>query len=530
MKHARPDRADHLAATEMWSSILQELALQIRREQLQTWFLRVAALAFDGQTLQLAVPSNFHRSWILENYGDALREAAERTVGIALQLDLVVDPEKASTALPPAAFSTNPPASAAGAAPGAPGAAPSSAAAEPERSDVPESPRRAAAWPRSANHGSGNSGLSSSGIGAHGFSDGGASTLGSDDALDPLTLNPAYTFSNFVVGPCNRFAYAGAMGVAENPARAYNPLFLHGSVGLGKTHLLQAICHDLLRRKPSTRILYLSCETFTNHFIAALEKGALENFRRRYRNVDVLVVDDIHFLANKERTQEEFFHTFNALFQASRQIVLSSDSPAKEIPTLQERLVSRFKWGLEAEIEKPCFETRLAILRRKARTMNVTLADEVAMVLAERITNNIRELEGAINRIVGYSSLQNEKITPELVKRVMPELEADKTTIVRMEDISSIVARIYHVRLQDLQSRRRHQSVALPRQLAMFLARRHTKHSLEEIGGYFGGRDHTTVLYAVEKIDSLLTTDTALRDTVSKIAEELVRSYSRPTS
>ncbi|MBL8086247.1 MAG: chromosomal replication initiator protein DnaA, partial [Candidatus Obscuribacter sp.] len=318
--------------------------------------------------------------------------------------------------------------------------------------------------------------MAGSGIGAHGFSEGGAATLGNDDALDPLTLNPAYTFSNFVVGPCNRFAYAGAMGVAENPARAYNPLFLHGSVGLGKTHLLQAICHDLLRRKPSTRILYLSCETFTNHFIAALEKGALENFRRRYRNVDVLVVDDIHFLANKERTQEEFFHTFNALFQASRQIVLSSDSPAKEIPTLQERLVSRFKWGLEAEIEKPCFETRLAILRRKARTMNVTLADEVAMVLAERITNNIRELEGAINRIVGYSSLQNEKITPELVKRVMPELEADKTTIVRMEDISSIVARIYHVRLQDLQSRRRHQSVALPRQLAMFLARRHTKH------------------------------------------------------
>lgn len=472
------------SANEVWLATFKALSNELRREQVQTWFMRIAPISFDGQTLTLAVPSEFHRAWIVENYNPALLNSLKAVLGFPVQYKLLIDSERATLsnlALPPAAAEAV--ASTVVATPATDSRR--NPAPEPVRSSISPAPTTA------------------------------------------MSLIPNYTFDNFVVGPCNRFAYAGAMGVAENPAKAYNPLFLHGSVGLGKTHLLQAICYELLKRKPNTKILFLSCETFTNHFIAALEKGALEEFRKRYRCADVLVVDDIHFLANKERTQEEFFHTFNALFQDDKQIVLSSDSPAQEIPTLQDRLISRFKWGLEAEIEKPCFETRFAVLQRKARTMNVKIADEIIQFLAERITNNIRELEGAINRVVGFAGLQRESITVDLVKRIMPELEADRTTVVRFDDVAGIVAKKYHLKVLDLQSRRRHQSIVFPRQIAMFLARQHTKHSLEEIGAYFGGRDHTTVLYAIEKIEELQKNDNATREAINSIVDEISRSFPR---
>lgn len=488
---ARAPEGSAASAQEIWIATFRSLSKELRREQIQTWFLRVAPVGFDGQTLQLAVPSEFHRNWILENYNSAILASLKSVLGFAVLYQLQIDPEKAtlSNVNIPAA----PPESTPAVETRRPAVAPfENRRSAPVQRDTPRDP-------------------------------------GGSFALNQLSLNSHYTFESFVVGPCNRFAYAGAMGVAENPAKAYNPLFLHGSVGLGKTHLLQAICSELLKKRPDIRILYLSCETFTNHFIAALEKGALEEFRRRYRCADVLVVDDIHFLANKERTQEEFFHTFNALFQDDKQIVLSSDSPAQEIPTLQERLVSRFKWGLEAEIEKPCFETRFAILQRKARTMNVAISDDVLQFLAERITNNIRELEGAINRVVGYAGLQRELISPELVRRAMPELDAERAVVVRFDDIASIVSKKYHLKILDLQSRRRHQSIAFPRQLAMFLARKHTKHSLEEIGAFFGGRDHTTVLYAVEKIEELQLSDATVREALHALTDEIGRSFPRNT-
>jgi chromosomal replication initiator protein len=341
--------------------------------------------------------------------------------------------------------------------------------------------------------------------------------LGSSD----ITLNPKYTFENFVVGPCNRFAHAASVGASESPGNNYNPLFLHGSVGLGKTHLLQSICYNVLASNPTSRILYLSCETFVNHFITALENGDLQRFRHKYRNVDVLVVDDIHILANKERTQDEFFHTFNTLYNGRKQIVLSSDSPPKEIPTLHERLVSRFEWGLVTEIEAPCYETRMAILKRKSRERGHEFPDAVARLLAERIESNIRELEGAVNKLIGYSSLSHQAVTPDLAREVLQDVFIVRRGQPAMEDIVRVVTEHFGVKVTDLQSRKRTSAVAYPRQIAMYLARRITRHSLEEIGGYFGGRDHSTVLYGVDKITALAGKDPDCRDCLANLLAQL---------
>jgi chromosomal replication initiator protein len=338
-----------------------------------------------------------------------------------------------------------------------------------------------------------------------------------------VTLNPNYRFDNFVVGPCNRFAYAAAVGVSESPGKSYNPFFLHGSVGLGKTHLLQSLCYSLLERTPGVRILYLSCETFINHFISALENGDLHKFRTKYRNVDLLVVDDIHLLANKERTQEEFFHTFNTLYNAGKQIVLSSDSPPKEIPTLQERLVSRFKWGLVTEIETPCYETRMAILKRKSKERGHELPDQVAQLLAEHIDSNIRELEGAVNRLISYAGLNRQEITTDLVRRLLRDIFTQPKGQPTMDDVLRVVTAHFQVKVTELQSRRRTKAIAFPRQVAMFLARSITRHSLEEVGGFFGGRDHTTVLYAVEQIDKQMRADERFRGTVQGLLAQLQR-------
>ena len=340
-----------------------------------------------------------------------------------------------------------------------------------------------------------------------------------------MVLNQRYRFDNFVVGPCNRFAHAAALGVSEMPGSAYNPFFLHGNVGLGKTHLLQSMCFSLLDRLPNTRILYLSCETFVNHFINSLENGDMHEFRGKYRNVDVLVVDDIHMLANKERTQEEFFHTFNTLYNAGKQIVLSSDSPPKEIPTLQERLVSRFKWGLVTEVEQPCYETRMAIIKRKSKQRGRELPEEVAQLLAENLATNIRELEGAVTRVIGFATLSGNEITPPMVRKVLSDVFQNvgrgQPTV---DDVLKVVTGHYNVKVTDLQSRRRTNAIAHPRQIGMYLARKITRHSLEEIGGFFGGRDHSTVLYAVDKIERLQREDDQFRALIGRFLDELQQS------
>ena len=317
----------------------------------------------------------------------------------------------------------------------------------------------------------------------------------------PLPLNPDYAFENFVTGPCNRLPHAASVAVSEQPGKAYNPLFIHGGVGLGKTHLLQAVCQTVLERQQDARILYLSCDSFINQFMSAVETGDMNQFRYRYRNVDMLVIDDIHFLRGRERTQEEFFHTFNTLYQSHKQIILSADAAPSEIPELEERLVSRFNWGLVARIEKPCYETRVAILQKKARMRGLTLADDVVCYVAAKVENNTRELEGAITKIQGMSLLSNGRIDLELAKQALGESASPEQKRVTIQQIFDAVTKYYNVRLSDLQSKKRHKSIAFPRQVCMFLARKHTRYSLEEIGGYFGGRDHTTVLHAVRTVD-----------------------------
>ncbi len=344
-----------------------------------------------------------------------------------------------------------------------------------------------------------------------------------NDGDQPHPLNPDYVFDNFVTGPCNRLPHAASIAVAEQPGRAYNPLFIHGGVGLGKTHLLQAVCQTLLERQSDARILYLSCDSFINQFIAAVETGDMAQFRYRYRQVDMLVIDDIHFLAGRDRTQEEFFHTFNTLFQGHKQIILSADCPPSEIPELEDRLISRFNWGLVARIEKPCYETRVAILQKKARLRGLTLPEDVVCYIAGRVENNTRELEGAITKLQGMGMLQNNVIDLELAKAALGETVSPDQRRITIQQILEAVTTYYNVRLSDLQSKKRHKSIAFPRQVCMYLARRHTRYSLEEIGGYFGGRDHTTVLHAVRTVTRDVEAEKQIAEQLNHIEGQLTQ-------
>jgi len=338
-----------------------------------------------------------------------------------------------------------------------------------------------------------------------------------------LPLNPEYVFEHFVVGPCNRLAHAASVAVSESPGRAYNPLFVHGDVGLGKTHLLQAICQAVLARDKQSRVVYLSCETFTNDFLEAVELGLLHSFRYRYRHVDLLVIDDIQFLADRERSQEEFFHTFNTLYQSQGQIVLSADCPPEEIPSLQNRLVSRFNWGLVARIDAPSYETRMAIIRKKARIRDIALPEEVVEFIASTIDTNTRELEGALVKVVGLSQAYGEPISLEIAQEALAHKRPQVARRITIQQILEQVSKQFGLRAADIQGKRRTRNIALPRQVCMYLARELTGHSLEEIGGYFGGRDHSTVLHACKTVAALREQDTQLRQTIDMLAEQLRR-------
>jgi chromosomal replication initiator protein len=463
---------------QLWPQFREALRAIVQREQFETWFRRAELRGIDDQVIVLAVQNHFTRDWLSNHYTDALEQAARAIPGNPRAIEIVVDPELTVLA-----------------------AAPASA-----KSDSVPQPGQATTRPGSAPPPS---------VGGlmHG------KLMHASD----VDLNPHYRFDNFVVGPCNRFAHAAAVGVSESPGKAYNPFFLHGSVGLGKTHLLQSLCYSLLGRSDGMRILYLSCETFVNHFISALENGDLDTFRNKYRNVDVLVVDDIHMLANKERTQEEFFHTFNTLYNASKQIVLSSDSSPKEIPTLQDRLVSRFKWGLVTEIEPACYETRMAILKRKSRERGHELPDDVARLVAEHVDTNIRELEGAVTRVLGYASLSSQAVTTDLARNVLRDVFRVQRGQPSMDDILRVVTSHFSVKLSELQSKKRTKAIAFPRQIGMYLVRKITRHSLEEIGGFFGGRDHSTVLYAIDRIKVQMKEDERLRALVAGFLGQLQR-------
>jgi chromosomal replication initiator protein len=334
-------------------------------------------------------------------------------------------------------------------------------------------------------------------------------------------LNPRYTFDTFVVGSSNQFAHAAALAVAEQPSKAYNPLFLYGGVGLGKTHLMQAVGHRVRANNRALRITYLSAEKFTNEVIQALRFERMIGFRDKYRNVDLLLLDDIQFLAGKERTQEEFFHTFNALYDAQKQIVISSDSPPKEIPTLEERLRSRFEWGLIADIQAPDLETKIAILMKKAENENAQLPPDVAEYIARGIRSNIRELEGALIRLLAYCSLVGEAITLQLAESVLKNILAQQEKRVSIEAIQRRVAERFGLSVLQLKSKSNAKSIAYPRQVAMYLAKQMAGASLPEIGRVFGGKHHTTVLYSVNKIEALRKTDKDLARALHQLTDQL---------
>jgi chromosomal replication initiator protein len=436
----------------------------------EAWFQKLEFVATDGGNIRIATQNSFVKKWLEEGEGDLLpilENAVAQAFGRPLKLELVIRPR-----------------------PGLPAGGPGGEDATP--------PSGSTAIP--------------AGLASPGSSEPGTATLRAPPRAGPahttrrlepdsiVQLKDEYTFETYIVGPSNRFAQAAAQAVVKNPGRDYNPLFIHSNVGLGKTHLLQAICHELIQQEPHPRILYLSCEEFVNRYVTALSNHALEAFRTKHRTIDVLVIDDIHFLADKRGFQEEFFHTFNALYNAQKQIILSSDSHPSEIPTLEERLVSRFNSGLVAKIEPPPFETRAAIIKKKALSRGCDLSDEVVQLLAQRIDSNIREIEGALNRLIGTASLTNTRIDREFASQVLRDLLGDDGGSVPLHEIADAVCSKLKVKLTDLQSKRRTKKVAQARHIAMYVARELTAHTLAEIGSHFGGKDHTTVLYAVEKI------------------------------
>ena len=343
---------------------------------------------------------------------------------------------------------------------------------------------------------------------------------------DKSTLHPDYTFENFVVGPCNRLAHASCIAISQSPGNTYNPLFVYGNSGLGKTHLLHAVCHEMKRKSATAVIGLLSCEEFVNRFIQAIEQGDLPGFQNRFRSADALVIDDIQFLSEREQSQEEFFHTFNALYSNGKQIILSADRPPSEMPSLEDRLISRFNWGLVARIDPPSYETRIAIVQKKAHLRGLAVNEEVAGYVARKVHANIRELEGALTTIYAVSMTTGKEITLEIAQTALEGQIDAALKHIRISDITDVVARHFNIRLADLQSKKRNQSIAEPRQICMYLARQLTKHSLEEIGGHLGGRDHTTVMHACGKIEDLQKTDPKMHSTLDHLAGQITQTSS----
>jgi len=468
---------------EIWDRTLAVIGSEDPSPSLDGWLRTVRPLALYDNLVVLACPNDFARQWLEQRCESTLRRA----------LSDVVDREMTVS------FVTN--------------AAPDTAS-EADLEIIQEIQPRTLAG----------GGRSTSGPGT-------ATTRrmtqsnGDGSPAPWRTLSARYTFEGFVVGSSNRFAHAAAKAVAESPAKVYNPLFIYGGVGLGKTHLLQAIAHHVVARNPKARVAYVSSEAFTNELIASIQSGATGAFRARYRNADLLLVDDVQFLAGKEATQEEFFHTFNALHEAARQIVLTSDRPPKDILTLEERLRSRFEWGLIADIQPPDFETRVAILRKKARTDGLDVPSDILHLIASKFDSNIRELEGALVRVVAMSSLADSGLNSDLAARALRDIApASRPRQTTMQVIMRTVADYYRLSVDELVARGRAKAVAFPRQIAMYLARELTDQSLPKIGTAFGGRDHTTVLHACEKVKLEMDRDATVygvvRDLLDKVRSQ----------
>jgi chromosomal replication initiator protein len=446
-----------------WSSLREHLLDVIPPDTFRVWFdnMRVGRLDEDG--CELIAPNEFSAIWIRDNYLDVIRREADRLVGHPFTIELLGELGETST----------------------------------DGNDRMKTSAKTSAKSRSRLTGPALQGRS-------------------------LGINPKNTFTNFIVGGGSELAHAACIAVSNAPAHAYNPLFLYGETGLGKTHLMHAVAHQALNRNPSCRITYVSCEKFTNEFIRAIQENTLTKFRSRYRSVDYLLIDDIQFLAGKERIQEEFFHTFNDIYDSQRQIFLTSDRPAGEIDKIESRLLSRFQWGLVADIQAPDLETRVAILSQKADTMGITVEPEIIEFLAKNISRNVRRMEGALTRVAGYVGLTRKKADLDTVQRLLRDiLREENLSRITMETIQKKVVDYYHLRMADMLSRRRPANIAFPRQVAMYLSRILTEHSLQEIGNAFGGRDHGTVIHACKTVENMMDQDTSIKHAVEFLNEQL---------
>ncbi|MDG1325005.1 MAG: chromosomal replication initiator protein DnaA [Opitutales bacterium] len=449
-----------------WSSLRDNLLEVIPADTFRVWFdnIRVGRLDEDG--CELITPNEFSAIWIRDNYLDIIRREADRLVARPFTVELLGDIGNESSG------------------------------SNDRMSPIPSPNTK-------------------------------SSSRMTGPALQgrSLGINPKNTFSNFIVGGGSELAHAACVAVSNAPAHAYNPLFLYGETGLGKTHLMHAVAHQALNRNPSCRITYVSCEKFTNEFIRAIQENTLTKFRSRYRSVDYLLIDDIQFLAGKERIQEEFFHTFNDIYDSQRQIFLTSDRPAGEIDKIESRLLSRFQWGLVADIQAPDWETRVAILTRKADAMGISIEPEIIEFLAKSIARNVRRMEGALTRVAGYVGLTRRKADLETVQRLLRDiLREENLSRITIETIQKKVVDYYHLRMADMLSRRRPANIAFPRQVAMYLSRTLTEHSLQEIGNAFGGRDHGTVIHACKTVENMMDQDNSIKYAVEYLNEELSQS------
>lgn len=454
---------------DIWSGVKSEFKTLFTKEIYDTWFDTLHQVTEDDQSIVIGTPSEFSAFWIQDNYLDLIHEKVNSLAGRPMEVVIEVTGQESAEA----------------------------PLSRPIRMENGDSYDRSATFRRTRKR-----------------------------VKAPL-LNPRNIFGNFVVGSSNQLAHAASMAVAKAPARAYNPLFLYGDTGLGKTHLMHAVAHYILDNAPDAQVVYVSCEKFTNEFIGAIQTNSLVNFRRFYRNIDVLLIDDIDFLANKERIQEEFFHTFNELFESQSQICLSSDCPASEIAKLESRLVSRFQWGMVTDIQAPDLETRVAILKKKAVAQGYRISDEILEFLAQQITRNVRRLEGALVKVASYVTLIDNKLDIETVEQLLQHIFQEETqNQVTIERIQKKVVEHYSLRSSDMVSKRRPSNIAFPRQIAMYLSRILTPHSLKEIGESFGGRDHGTVIHACKTVENMMEQDESTKRSVEYLRNQLGHQYS----
>ncbi|OCL28437.1 chromosomal replication initiation protein DnaA [Orenia metallireducens] len=452
---------------KIWQSTLDNIEDQLSKPSFETWFKPTEILAIQNNTIIIEVPNEFAKDWLKTKYSNLIKETLIKITNNSYQVKFVI-PEMTQEEI----------------------------FIEEEKEDQVEEAK---------------------------------SDLTEKEEDSNSILNPKYTFDTFVIGNSNRFAHAASLAVAEAPAKAYNPFFIYGDVGLGKTHLMHAIGHYILKHNSNMKIMYLTSEEFTNRLINSIRYDKTIQFRNQYRNIDILLIDDIQFLAGKERTQEEFFHTFNALHDANKQIIISSDRPPKEIPTLEERLRSRFEWGLITDIQEPDLETRIAILKKKATLEDLEVPNDVIVYIANKIESNIRELEGALIRVVAYSSLSNERISIDLAQRALKGIVVDNQIEYHPKEITvdlikKVVSHHYGIRVEEMDSKKRTRAISFPRQVAMYISRELTDLSLPQIGNRFGGRDHSTILHGYDKIKNKMKEEASFKKTIDTLIDKLRRN------